>query len=67
MFLRLKVELGNSAMHTPSDVAYAVQKALQREGHEGAALGIFEPLELGDSGIVRDGNGNTVGRWEVGA
>jgi hypothetical protein len=49
----LTVELGNAAMSTPEDVADALRE-------------VADALEAGaSSGIVRDVNGNTVGRWEL--
>lgn len=60
MNLAISIELGNDAMQTPRDVADALEKALLR-GPSAA----HEPLATGDEGIVRDFNGNTVGRWAV--
>lgn len=56
----LEVDLGNEGMSTPSDVSNALQRSLAR-----AACGLFEPLGLGNEGRVLDGNGNTVGSWQV--
>ena len=56
----IECELGNDGMSTPSDVSNAIQRALAR-----AACGLFEPLGLGAEGALVDGNGNTVGMWQV--
>lgn len=49
----LKIDLGNAAMGTPEDVADALRS-------------IASDVADGDeSGIIRDLNGNTVGRWTV--
>jgi len=45
-------------MELPSEASHSIQKAL-------ADTRQFEPLQLGDSGSIRDGNGNTVGGWAV--
>ena len=49
---RLEITLGNDAMQTPQDVADALQQLC------------FGPLSRGsDSAIIRDRNGNDVGRY----
>lgn len=58
MKLVIEVELGNEAM-TPREVDLALTRAM----HEQVAW--WEPFEVGQSGAVRDRNGNTVGKWEV--
>lgn len=55
----IEVELGNDAMQTASDLSHSIQKALASSGK------LFDPLEEGEYGLVRDGNGNTVGAWAV--
>lgn len=48
----LTITLGNEAMQTPEDVAWALRKAI-------------EQLEAGETRRnIRDSNGNTVGMWE---
>lgn len=61
MQLSITIDLGNDAMRTASEVSAAIQKSLARGG--GSRL--FEPLVLGESNSVLDGNGNTVGTWKV--
>lgn len=62
MKFRLIVGLGNEAMQTPLDAAAMLRNLADaldaRERWDGDA---------GDSGTIRDDNGNTVGRWEVAA
>lgn len=59
MKFTLEIELGNAAMQTQRDIKTAIKGAFT-----GAA---FEdhPFKAMDSGIVRDINGNKVGKWEV--
>lgn len=52
----VKIGLGNDAMRRPSHVARAL-RALA-DTIDGRKLAV-------DDGIVRDGNGNTVGRWAL--
>jgi len=49
----LKINLGNEAMQTYSDIAQAVRRI---------PLCTINP---GESGNIRDINGNTVGFWKV--
>ena len=58
MKLVIEVELGNDALETSSEAALSIQTAL-------LAQTPFESLEVGMCGTIRDGNGNTVGRWDV--
>ena len=51
--ISIEIETGNEGMQTPEDVARALSRAAAR----------IE--DGGDSGPIRDYNGNTVGRWEV--
>lgn len=57
----LTIELGNEAMSTQDDIAQAMQRV-------GAILRTYgrtrTPL-IGDSGPIRDSNGNRVGGWHV--
>jgi len=46
--------MGNDAMQGTDDVATALQDVADRIDTTGA-----------ESGAIRDGNGNTVGRWEL--
>lgn len=54
---QLTIELGNSAMSAPDDVAHALIKL-----GEDISLGRVRP----DIGSIRDGNGNTVGHYSAG-
>lgn len=54
------IELGNDAMRTNGDIAEALRQLASQ--FDGDAYG---PAEAGDSGHVRDANGNTVGDWEI--
>lgn len=58
--LYIEVDLGNDAMQTASDVALSVTRSLH-----GQASSLFDPLNQHEVGTIRDGNGNTVGKWEV--
>lgn len=51
----LEIELGNDAMQTPEDIAYAID-----------AINTW-PLRFtpGQEEPVRDINGNTVGKWQI--
>lgn len=51
---RLEITLGNDAMSDSLDIA----EALERTSAE-----IISHGTAGDSGVIRDANGNTVGRW----
>ena len=50
----LNIELGNAAMMSTEDVADALEILVDRLRYESEA-----------SGVIRDYNGNKVGRWEV--
>lgn len=50
----LTIELGNDAMQTYQDVHDALRKVAD-----------FVSADPGDTGNVRDANGNTVGKWSV--
>jgi hypothetical protein len=63
MKFTLTIILGNDAMQSPDDVAYALGR-LQAMFVD--TTDSFEELSVGDrSGRIRDLNGNTVGQWEV--
>lgn len=57
----LQIELGNDAMQTGQDVASALDLIAEPR----ATLPTLTMLSDGDSGNIRDSNGNTVGKWEV--
>lgn len=57
----LTIELGNAEMRTNGDIAQALRKLATL--FDGDAYGL---VEADDNGSVRDGNGNTVGVWEIG-
>jgi hypothetical protein len=58
----LEITLGNDAMQTPADVRNALMKIANRleRGQDP-----YSPFEGEDSGKIMDGNGNSVGKWEV--
>lgn len=56
----LAIELGNDAMQTQGDIA----RALIALGKQLRVCSAREPI-AGDSGSVRDDNGNRVGGWHV--
>lgn len=56
----IEIELGNDAMQSVGEVVDSVRKALV-----GQASSLFDPLRPHECGAIRDGNGNTVGKWEV--
>ena len=57
--LTIEITLGTPAMLSGSDAARAITFALTRE------VTMLDPLEVGQSGTIRDSEGNTVGKWEV--
>ena len=58
MNLSISIQLGNDAMQTTDDVLNALANS---------GLGdMDEPLlRIGESGVINDANGNSVGRWDV--
>ena len=60
MRFTLEIELGNDAMQTGQDVAGALRKEAQR-----LAEFCKKDLRPGAEGLIRDVNGNTVGKWQV--
>jgi hypothetical protein len=58
----LEITLGNDAMQTPADVRNALRKVADRLERDQDA---YSPFEGEDSGKIMDGNGNSVGKWEV--
>lgn len=52
----LTIELGNDTMRTSSHVRTALLKTAEALKET--------PHKVGDSGSIRDSNGNTVGKWE---
>jgi len=57
MRLTLQIDLGNDGMQTAADVLAAINRSMNYP--QLATMG------AGDSEAIRDGNGNTVGAWEV--
>lgn len=55
----LEITLGNEAMQTRYDVEAAVRRLGQNIAY------MSDPPEAGDSGSIRDDNGNLVGHWAV--
>lgn len=58
MQLVLSINLGNEAMQTPEDVAMALINSARAIQHH-------DEMNCKAAHIVRDRNGNTVGKWEV--
>lgn len=58
--LFVEVKLGNDAMQTAQQASSAIQVALLRQ-----ASSMASPLNQHEVGSIRDGYGNTVGKWEV--
>lgn len=59
----LTIDLGNEAMLTRDDVKRAIELSLTSKSDY--AFMALRPLEDGDHGNLHDGNGNSVGEWEV--
>ena len=59
MRFRLQILLGNDAMKTGADVRAKLADLAKDE------RGPIAFAELGDQGLIRDDNGNTVGFWKV--
>jgi hypothetical protein len=59
----LTLELGNDAMQTQGDIARALRAVVW--GMSVERLGTGRTPEIGDSGPIRDVNGNRVGSWHV--
>jgi hypothetical protein len=60
MQFNLTIELGNDAMQADADVADALSNVVYWMDSRPAG-----EFETGEAGIIRDINGNTVGRWEI--
>jgi hypothetical protein len=58
MKVTITINLGNDAMRTNDEVGRALLKSF-------VAHGDSQELEFGDTGSVRDENGNRVGHWQV--
>jgi hypothetical protein len=61
----LAIELGNDAMVSARDVAYALARVARILETDGTGYGPGAELTDDDSGQVRDVNGNSVGSWQV--
>lgn len=57
MRFTLNIELGNEGMQTQADVLAAITRSINYPQNA--------TMHVGESEAVRDGNGNTVGSWEV--
>ena len=57
--LTIEITLGNAAMKSAADASRAISFALTRE------VSLFDPLQVGQGGTIRDSAGETVGKWEV--
>lgn len=55
IYFKLDVELGNAAMRSPAHLANALKRVSDR-------IRLHE-IHEGESGKIRDINGNTVGSW----
>lgn len=55
----LEITLGNEAMQTRYDVEGAVRQLGRNIAY------MSDPPQAGDSGSIRDDNGNLVGHWAV--
>ena len=62
MQFALTVNLGNDAMRTVEDVAFALEQTAVNATRHVASDRTFT---AGDSGLIRDSNGNAVGVWAV--
>ena len=58
MEFHMVIVLGNDAMKTAEDVVDAVRSVTDSVA--------FTGLRIGDSGAIRDANGNVVGHWGFG-
>ena len=63
MRLSIEINLGNEAMQYGNQVADALHRSFGRHAVE--THGAWQPLRVSDEGLIRDINGNTVGRWDV--
>lgn len=61
--MRVVIEIDLDGAWTPSDVSQVVQRAMAKS----PTTPLFEPLKLGDAGLVLEGGpGSTkVGTWRV--
>lgn len=65
MVFTLKIELGNDAMQTGEDVALALEQvALNLTRRIGSLNLERDKREHNVPGLIKDANGNTVGKWE---
>jgi hypothetical protein len=68
MKFNLYIRLGNAAMQSPVDIAFALQK-LANDMLERTAGDPYEPIVMGEhtriSGNAWDLNGNQVGHWSI--
>ncbi len=62
MKLILEIQLGNDAMQNRADVDGAIRRSLTNRTDFAS---MREALTTSDTNILRDRNGNTVGRWYV--
>jgi hypothetical protein len=63
MKFQLTITLGNDAMQSPKDIANALREAAYRVTKDDPFS--TDPIEEGESGLIKDENGNTVGKWAV--
>jgi hypothetical protein len=57
---RVEIEMGNEAMSTVGDVAFALEKTARK------IRAYADPVQSGERGRVLDENGNAVGEWRFG-
>jgi len=58
MKLHIDIELGNDAMQTGWQVAKAIMNCRMASTDP-------TPMQVGERGMIKDANGNTVGEWKV--
>lgn len=61
MKFTLEIELGNDAMQTAQDVLIAMSQTF----YQCHRMDAYHSLNKPETGLLRDINGNTVGKWEV--
>lgn len=59
MLLNIQIKLGNEAMLTGGDVESCIRRSKLSDKYA------YQELSDGDSGVLRDTNGNVVGSWIV--
>jgi len=67
MEFKLTITLGNDAMQTPEDIGRALIATADKlkDGIGGILCFSDTPITTAEAGVIRDVNGNKVGKWEV--